>query len=183
MVTLLGLFGAACRAQPEPPPRLGQVPEFALTDQNGRPFTRQTLAKKTWVAAFMFTRCPTICPRITQKMKQLQRKHGQKLWLVSFSVDPEHDTPEVLRAYAAKNGANLASWSFLTGDSEVIRKTAEKGFKLAVEGKVDTNAPDLGLLHGSHLVLVDGEGEIRGFYRTDDDTEIERLLADADRVR
>lgn len=182
LVCLLGLLGGACRARSDAPPKLGQVPAFALTDQDGRAFTEQTLAKKTWVAAFMFTRCPTVCPRITQKMKQLQAKSGEKLWLVSVSVDPEHDTPAVLREYALKNGAKLASWSFLTGDSEVIQKTAELGFKLAVEGKFDANAPDRGLLHGSHLVLVDGTGQIRGFYRTDDDAELERLLSDAEHL-
>jgi protein SCO1/2 len=180
---LCSLFGIACRAQAGAElPKLGHVPDFALTDQNARPFTRRALDGKIWVAAFMFTRCPTICPRITRRMRELQERAASAkvpLRLVSFSVDPEHDTPEVLREYAARHQADLASWSFVTGDAAVIGATAVQGFKLALEGRANPAAPDFGILHGSHLVLVDRSGELRGFYRTDDEAEVRRLLGDA----
>lgn len=178
----LAAFAAlACRSKPELPV-LGSVPEFSLVDQNARPVTRRAFDGKVWVAAFMFTRCPTICPRITQRMRALQVKAREQrvpLTLVSFSVDPENDTPPVLRDYAARYQADLAGWSFLTGDYSVISRTAVEGFKLALEGRADAGAPDFGILHGSHLVLVDRAGSIRGFYRTSDDSEMERLLVGA----
>lgn len=179
---LLGLAMLGCRKRAESLPKLGSVPAFSLKDQAGRPFERATLQGKVWVAAFMFTRCPTICPRITRRMKELQEQARDAriaLHLVSFSVDPEHDTPELLRAFAKDYGADLSSWTFATGDAQVIQKTAVDGFKLALEGRFDASAPDGGIVHGSHLVLVDGSAQIRGFYRTDDPAELERLLADA----
>jgi protein SCO1 len=163
-------------------PSLGSVGSFSLTDQAGRPCTSQTLRGKVWAAAFMFTRCPTVCPRITRRMRELQQaaaKAGSKLELVSFSVDPEHDTPEVLSAYAKQYEAELSTWRFLTGDLEVVRKTSEQGFKLALDGKATPGAEHFGLFHGSHLVLVDGAGTIRGYYRTSEDEQMAQLLKDA----
>jgi protein SCO1/2 len=181
--TLLGCCCAALVAGcKKPPPALGDVGAFALTDQAGRATTAQTMRGKVWVAAFMFTRCPTVCPRITRRMLELQQaaaKEGVALQLVSFSVDPEHDTPAVLAEYAKKYGADLASWRFLTGDLAVVRQTSEQGFKLAFEGKPTPEAEHFGLMHGSHLVLVDGAGQIRGYYRTSEDAQMKQLLVDA----
>jgi protein SCO1 len=182
---LLALAGAAsvvmgCRRASDLP-ELGKVGAFALTDQAGKPVTAETLRGRTWTAAFFFTRCPTVCPRITRRMRDLQqaaKRKGIAVELVSFTVDPEHDTPEVLRAYAQKYEADLASWRFLTGDLEVVRKTSEQGFKLALDGKPTEGAEHLGLFHGSHLVLVDGAGMIRGYYRTSDDEQMAQLLKD-----
>lgn len=115
-------------------------------------------------------------------MRALQQAAAQddvKLELVSFSVDPENDTPEVLTAYARQYGADLATWRFLTGDLEVVRKTSEQGFKLALDGKATPGAEHLGLFHGSHLVLVDQTGQIRGYYRTSEDEQMAQLLKDA----
>ena len=179
VVAALGLLPSACR---KPPPELGNVGVFALTDQQGHAVTPETMRGKVWAAAFMFTRCPTVCPRITRRMRDLQQaaaKDDVKLELVSFSVDPEHDTPQVLRAYAEKNGADQKTWRFLTGDLEVVRKTSEQGFKLALDGKATEGAEHFGLFHGSHLVLVDGAGNIRGYYRTSEDEQMRQLLEDA----
>jgi protein SCO1/2 len=163
-------------------PTLGGVGSFSLIDQAGRQVSEATLRGQVWAAAFFFTRCPTVCPRITRRMRDLQQaaaKGGVKLGLVSFSVDPENDTPEVLTAYARQYGADLSSWRFLTGDLEVVRKTSEQGFKLALDGKPTPGAADFGLFHGSHLVLVDRAGQIRGYYRTSEDAQIVQLLQDA----
>lgn len=160
----------------------GTVPAFTLTDQGGNPVSNESLRGKTWVAAFVFTRCPMACPRVTRAMKNLQKQAATRkldLRLVSFSVDPENDTPEVLRKYAAEYGADLTSWSFLTGDAGAIRRAAEEGFRIAVEGNIDTNMPDLGLIHGTQLVLVDTRSHIRGYYSSDDPHELERLLEEA----
>jgi protein SCO1 len=180
LLSLVACFApTACH---KPPPELGSVGEFALTDQQGRPVTPATMRGKVWAAAFMFTRCPTVCPRITRCMRDLQQAAAGAhvaLELVSFSVDPDNDTPEVLRAYAQKYGADLTSWRFLTGDMEVVRRTSEQGFKLALDGKATPGAEHFGLFHGSHLVLVDGAGKIRGYYRTSEDERMKQLLEDA----
>jgi protein SCO1 len=175
---------AACKRKPELP-SLGVVPAFALTDQDGERLGSAELRGKVWVAAFMFTRCPTICPRITRRMRELQVEAAERklsLMLVSFSVDPENDTPEVLRAYAQKYGVDPASWRFLTGDLEVVRKTAVDGVKMALDGKADPSKPDYGILHGTYLVLIDRELRLRGYYRTESREDTARLLDDAARV-
>ncbi len=175
----LGALPLACR---KPPAELGSVGAFSLTDQHGQAVSPETMRGKVWAAAFMFTRCPTVCPRITRRMRDLQQaaaKDGVRLELVSFSVDPEHDTPPVLLAYAQQNGADQKSWRFLTGDLEVVRRTSEQGFKLALDGKATPGAEHFGLFHGSHLVLVDGAGKIRGYYRTSEDEQMKQLLVDA----
>ncbi len=174
------LLFAACSRRQEPKP-LYPVSEFSLTDQTGARFGSAELRGKTWVAAFFFTRCPTICPKIMRRMKAVgdeAKSRGLELELVSISVDPENDSPAVLAEYARKNGYERASWHFLTGDYEQIKKTAVDGFKQALEGKADPAAPDYGILHGSHLVLVDKAGQIRGYYRTSDDAEMKRLVDD-----
>jgi protein SCO1/2 len=183
LTALAGLAALAggCRRASDLP-QLGNVGSFELTDQAGRPVTAGTLRGQVWAAAFFFTRCPTVCPRITRRMRELQQaaaQDGAKVQLVSFSVDPEHDTPSVLTAYAQQYGADLSTWRFLTGDLEVVRKTSEQGFKLALDGKPTPGADHLGLFHGSHLVLVDGTGEIRGYYRTSEDAQMTQLLKDA----
>lgn len=172
---------AGCSRSPPPPPDLGPAGEFALTDQDGRPVTAASLRGTPWVAAFMFTRCPKVCPRMTARMKELQRRatsRGVALRLVSISVDPEHDTPAQLRAYAAEHGVDLATWSFLTGDHAEVRRACVEGFKLALEGKLDPSADHFGLLHATHLVLVDRAGHLRGYFRTTDDV-LDDLLAAA----
>ncbi|MGC4092460.1 MAG: SCO family protein [Polyangiaceae bacterium] len=182
---LLGLLGlSACRRQP-PLPDLGLVPPFALQNQDGKGFGSSELHGRVWAAAFMFTRCPSVCPRVTRFMRKLQTSAGAEhvtLQLVSISVDPENDTPAVLKAYAQQYGAELGSWAFLTGDFEAIKRTSVEGFKLALDGRADPNQKDYGIIHGSHLVLVDGSAHIRGYYRSEDDVEAARLIVDARRL-
>ncbi|HKO93001.1 MAG TPA: SCO family protein [Polyangiaceae bacterium] len=186
---LLALSGGAsfgCRnseaAHAAALPRLGTVGPFWLTDQAGRSFSEQNLNGQVWVAAFMFTRCPTICPELTRRMRYLQEQAQSRnvpLHLLSFSVDPENDTPEVLRNYAAQYEANTASWSFLTGDNSVIRKAAEEGFKIGVDGTPKPGAEHYGITHGTHLVLLDGTRTIRGYYQSSEPTKLAQLLDDA----
>ncbi len=175
---------SACRRARDLP-ELGKVGSFSLTDQGNRPVAADVMRGRVWAAAFFFTRCPSVCPRITRRMRDLQeqaQKSRVELELVSFSVDPDNDTPEVLTAYAKRYGANLATWRFLTGDLEMVRKTSEQGFKLALDGKPTPGADHLGLFHGSHLVLVDRTGTIRGYYRTSEDSQMAQLLQDAELI-
>lgn len=174
--------GAAtgCKRSPELPV-LSTIPEFTFTDQAGKPVGKADLRGKVSVAAFMFTRCPTICPKITMTMRELQQRAKQASlpvqWL-SFTVDPENDTPSVLTKYAQEYNLDLDNWSLLTGDPTRIREVAEQGFKIAAEGTADPDVDHYGISHGSHLVLVDGQGQIRGYYRTLDGDAQKRLIQD-----
>lgn len=189
LVTLSALIAltvlAGCRHKAEPLPELGHVGAFALVNQQGAPVSAESLRGKVWVAAFFFTRCPTICPRITRRLRALQVKahdRAEPLTLISFSVDPDNDTPPVLLDYAQHYDADLRTWSFLTGDLEVVKRTVVDGFKLALDGKAEPGAENGGIIHGSHLVLVDRKLTIRGYYRTDDDDDMARVLEDAARL-
>jgi protein SCO1/2 len=202
LLVVAGLASSACQGSPERAPEasvvrteaeraadalpeLGTIADFHLIDQNARALTGARLEGEPWLAAFMFTRCPTICPLITARMREVQTLAKQKqvkLRLVSFSVDPEFDTPDVLAAYADKYGVDQASWFFATGDNSVIRQTAEQGFKLSVEGTPNASAPGFGISHGSHLVLVDARRTIRGYYRSSEPDSVQRIVADAARL-
>lgn len=176
----LVLGAAACRSKSDEPRALYPIGDWSLTDQRGGRFGSAELRDAPYVAAFFFTRCPTVCPKIIARMKALgveTEKRGLPARLVAISVDPENDTPEILRAYAEKHGLDLGRFTLVTGDAEAVKQTALSGFKLAVEGRADAAAPDYGILHGSHLVLVDRAGQIRGYYRTSDDADM-ALLAE-----
>lgn len=182
----VGLGGVLTGCQNQaPPPALGSVGAFSAVDQDNRPVTQAALRGRTWIAAFMFTRCPTICPRITARMREVAAQAKARdipVHMVSFSVDPEHDQPPVLKEYARAHGADLTRWSFLTGDFETIKRTSIDSFKLHLERSPDAGGDHMGILHGSHLVLVDAGGQIRGYYATNDDEAMKRLVEDAARV-
>jgi protein SCO1 len=166
-------------------PSLGAIGTFQLTDQFGRAFAPEQLQSGPWLAAFIFTRCPTVCPRITALMKQIQagaQTRSLKLHLVSFSVDPEFDTPEVLRAYAAAQGI-AGDWSLITGDSSTIVQTAEERFKIGVSGTPTPGAEHLGMSHGSHLVLIDKAGQIRGYFQSSEASSVAAVLGAVERLQ
>lgn len=160
---------------------LGEIPDFALTDHTGAALTRADLAGDVVVANFIFTRCPTVCPVFTMKMQRLTERlvDARGLRFVSFSVDPEHDTPAVLAAYAAEHGADPSRWRFVTGDPEALRATVEDGLKMAMErrGQLPGGAPDI--VHATHFVLLDRQGRIRGYYDSSVRERIDALIADA----
>jgi len=166
----------------EPPMVLGQAPAFSLVNRDGRTLTNADLLGSPWVADFIFTRCAISCPRMTSRMVQLG-----KLWpadsstaRVSFSVDPEFDTQEVLQSYAESWSIEDPRWLFLTGDREVMKTIVMEGFKLAVEMNPPpgTASPEEPILHSTRFVLVDGEGAIRGYYDVVQGGELERLARD-----
>ncbi len=178
------LFGvplarAMLRPPPAPPPRLGRLPDFRLTDEKGAPFSRHDLAGKVWVADFIFTRCAGSCPLLSAKMEAIQhrtRQLGPDFHLVSFSVDPEHDTPADLADYARRFHANPRGWHFLTGRLDAMQEAVVKGFKIAME-KDKVPGGFFAIVHGEHFVLVDRRGEIRGYYPSDAEG-VDRLVAD-----
>jgi protein SCO1/2 len=160
-------------------PKLGALPAFTLTDQNGRPFGTKQLQGKIWIADFIYTTCPGPCPMISSRMSETQKPlRGTDVKLVSFSVDPAHDTPEVLRGYAAKLNAQPGRWEFLTGDKGTIYRLSRDGFKLAAATAADGQP-----VHSTRMILVDRTGQIRGYYDATDADAITRLLADANHLR
>lgn len=152
----------ACGA--EAPADLGPLPAFALTNQEGQAVSNADLEETPWVANVIFTTCPSVCPLLTSQMANLERRtRGTALTFVSVSVDPETDTPEVLRQYAQSHDANLSRWHFLTGETLAVQNFIEGGLKLRMGERIDSGD----ITHGSHFVLIDGSGHHRGFFRTD----------------
>jgi cytochrome oxidase Cu insertion factor (SCO1/SenC/PrrC family) len=154
----------------------GTVPNFQLTNQNNQPFCSTQLAGKIWIADFIFTSCPGPCPMVSSRMGELQRPlEKTDVHLVSFSVDPEKDTPNVLRGYAEKLKAQPARWDFLTGSKSMIYDLSKNGFKLAVsDGSDEAGVP----VHSTRIVLVDRHGAIRGYYDALAPDAVTKLLAD-----
>ena len=153
------------------------VPPFQLTDQDGQPFGTEQLRGKIWIADFVYTTCPGPCPMISSRMSETQKPlRNTDVRLVSFSVDPQHDTPAVLRDYAAKLNAQPDRWKFLTGDKDTIYRLIRDGFKLTTLDGTE------GPVHSTRLVLVDRHGVIRGYYDATEADAITRLLADTNHL-
>ena len=172
---------AARSTIPPPPPVLGTLPSFRLVDQDGSPFGSEDLAGHVWVASFIFTRCSTACPAITRQMLRIERRARNlepAFHLVSISVDPGFDTPARLAEYARTWRASPRMWTFLTGPSDAVRKTVVDGLRVSVQGDPDAAGPDA-LSHGTHLVLVDRRGRIRGYYASDAPDAVDRVVRDA----
>jgi protein SCO1/2 len=158
----------------------GTVPSFQLVNQNGQAFGSGQLAGKIWIADFIYTTCPGPCPMISSRMSELQQPlEKTDVHLVSFSVDPEKDTPQVLRSYAEKLQAAPGRWDFLTGAKSAIYKLSHDGFKLAVsDGSTEQGIP----VHSTLMVLVDRHGQIRGYYGATEADAVTNLLADTNHL-
>src|SRR6267378_8618942 len=154
----------------------GTVPPFQLTNQNGQPFGSPQLAGKIWIADFIYTTCPGPCPMISSRMSELQKPlEKTDVHLVSFSVDPAKDIPQVLRGYAEKLQAEPGRWDFLTGPQSMIYNLSRHGFKLAVsDGSEDKGIP----VHSTRVILVDRHGAIRGYYDAVEPDAVTNLVAD-----
>jgi len=169
------LFGCARPAQPEIT-TYGTVPAFSLADQTGKTITLHDLAGHVWIADFIFTNCGGTCPVMSQSMRKLQDALPQEIRMVSFTVDPTRDTPQVLGEYAKRYGAREDRWLFLTGEKDILYNLSIKGFKLALEDTGGTEVEPI--THSSRFVLVDRQGQIRGYYSGVDEEELKRLSED-----
>jgi protein SCO1 len=148
------------------------VPEFSLISQTGEPFHSKSLEGNVWVADFFFTSCTGPCPRMSSRFRQIQTAFpGQDdLKLVSMSVDPERDTPEVLAEYARKFSAEAGRWYMLTGNMDALHNLSRNVFMLGdVTGDLE---------HSTRFVLLDRQSRIRGFYHSADSESMEQLMKD-----
>ena len=148
--------------------KISTVPPFTLTERSGRTITNHDLAGKIWVADFIYTTCPGPCPIITAGMARLQKAvlDDPRVQLVTFTVDPETDTPPVLAKYADRYGADPNRWWFLTGPEQPLYDLIQKGFLQVVQNN-SGQPPQEGqykVTHSTYLVLVDGDGNTRGIY-------------------
>ncbi len=159
------------RFEPDPPPVLRELPQWRLVDQNGQAFGSDDLAGDVYVASFLFTRCATVCPRLTASLRQLERRYRDEgvegVRLVSFTVDPEHDTPERLRDYARSRSLDLERWSLVTGAERELRSVVVDGFALPMGERLDLAGGLVDVAHAARLALVDRDGGVRGYYGSD----------------
>jgi protein SCO1 len=175
-VVLLLILLVGCQRS-APLPVFGEVPQFELTAQTGQPFDSHTLDGHIWVANFVFTNCPGPCPMMSHRMHGIQDATADTpaVKLVSFTVDPARDTPEVLATYARHFKADPVRWTFLTGDIARLNDLGLNAFKLnRVDGNLD---------HSTRFVLIDGRRRIRGFYLSSDDEFPKNLLRDLRRLQ
>jgi len=160
-------------------PRLTSVPDFTTTSESGATVTKASLAGTVYIADFIFTTCQGICPGMTSKMKSLEARlrDEPRVRFVSFTVDPDHDTPEVLARYGKEHGADPARWSFLRTDTASLRRLCREGFRLGIEDAGPAAAEPI--LHSTRFVLVDATGTIRGYYDSDEPGAMKALEGDA----
>jgi len=166
-------------------PTYGRVPEFKFTERSGKEMGLSDLQGKVWIADFIFTRCQGMCPLLTGQMAELQEKLAQfDIKLVSFSVDPEYDTPQVLSEYASRYHTQENRWFFLTGPKITMWNFVTDGFSLGVTEPTqeDLKAGAEPVIHSNRLVLVDQEGNIRGYYDGSDPSAMEKLVKDASQL-
>lgn len=178
---IYGLFGVIIiavgisrlsRRPSEPLPVLGKLPEFELVDQNGEMFSLADLQGKMWLADFIFTTCGGPCPIMSSQFARLQDKYSpfEDFRLLSISVNPEYDTPPILKEYGDRYGADHSRWTFLTGEREAIHTLAVDGFHV---GSIEEP-----VFHSTRYILVDSGARIRGYYISTEPDELARLERD-----
>lgn len=153
------------------------IQDFEFTNQNGKKITQKDYENKIYVADFFFTTCPTICPKMTDNMVWLQEqiKNNPKVMLLSHSVTPDIDTPEVLKNYALEKGVIDSKWNLVTGNKKDIYYIARKSYLVVKTGKPEELYD---MVHTENFVLVDQKRRIRGFYDGTNLEEVKKLLED-----
>ncbi len=166
------------------PPPLRALPDFSLTAvtiDGTSPLDLRALRGRVWVADFVYTTCAGPCPMLTANMAGLQKRLPKSVGLLSFTVDPDVDSPEVLTVYARKFGADPHRWFFVDGEKAALVKLFRDGFQIAA---VESAGAPVGqnVAHTTKFVLIDGDGRIRGYYDGDDGASLDKLAADATKL-
>lgn len=156
------------------------LPDFDLVERSGQPLRRADLGGKVWIADFFYSTCPGPCPMLSSRLSDVQKALGNapEVRLVSISVDPEKDTPEVLKLYAQRFQAS-ERWLFATGDKAHIYALARDGFKLPI---ADAPAEGGVITHSTRLVLVDRSGTVRGFYDGGTESSVGEIVRDVGKL-
>jgi len=156
-------------------PAIGTVPDFHFITQEGNPFTRADLLGKVWVIDFFFTRCPGPCPMMSSRLAEISKelKKAKDVRLVSLSIDPEHDTPAVLKEYARRFNVDPNRWIFLTGPTNQVHEFTTKGMLQALS-TADPAAP----VHSTRFLVIDRQGQIRIARKLDEPELVQKLLID-----
>ena len=155
-------------------PEIGNVPQFEFTNSDGNIVTLDNLKGKVWVADFIFTTCTMACPMMTGNMNIVHKKFkkNDNVRLVSISVYPEFDTPEVLKNYASQYDADTEKWLFLTGKEDAVKDIIRDGFKIG-------DYEDI-IFHSEKFALVDKKGIIRAYYNGMKSEDMKQLKKDID---
>ncbi len=163
-------------SEQEPLPVIGSIPEFEFIDSEGQSVNLNKLKGKVWVADFIFTTCTMACPIMTGNMNTIHKKYKKNddLRLVSISVYPEYDTPEVLKEYASQYDANTDKWHFLTGKEATVKNIIKNGFKIG-------DYEDI-IFHSEKFALVDKNGMIRSYYNGMKTEDMDKLKKDINRL-
>ena len=153
-------------------PEIGNVPQFEFTNSDGNTVTLDNLKGKVWVADFIFTTCTMACPMMTGNMNIVHKKFkkNDNVRLVSISVYPEYDTPEVLKNYASQYDADTEKWLFLTGKEDAVKDIIRDGFKIG-------DYEDI-IFHSEKFALVDKKGIIRAYYNGMKSEDMKQLKKD-----
>ena len=158
----------------------GAVPDFSLMERSGSEIGLAQLRGVIWVADFIYTSCQDTCPLQTAEMAKLQEhlRDAPGVTLVSFSVDPQKDTPAALSQYAERFGADAKRWLFVTGPKDRIRRLVQEGFRLSAVPAAPSGTQADVILHSTRFVLVDQQTQIRGYYDSRDADAMQRLRKD-----
>lgn len=168
--------------------RLGQghsIGAFRFKNQHNKWVSEKNYTNKIWVVEYFFTTCGSICPVMNAQMQRIQKKvNASEVQLLSFTVDPENDTPSKLLEYAKNHQANFDKWHFLTGPKEEIYRVARKYFFLLKPAET-ANAGDAGtdFIHTNNFVLIDQKRRIRGYYDGTNPMEVDQLIEDINKLR
>lgn len=156
------------------------VQGFSFTDQEGNRITQESVKGKIYVSEYFFTTCTNICPVMNKNMEKVYAVYKDKpnFLILSHTSDPDYDSIPVLKAYAEKHGADPKNWHFLTGDKRQLYKLARESY--LVDDGTFTGEDDF--IHTQWFALVDGEGRIRGLYEGTKVKDVDKLIADIDRL-
>ncbi|SDD30360.1 protein SCO1/2 [Algoriphagus faecimaris] len=151
------------------------IPEFTFTNQNGEAVGRATMEGKVTILDFFFTSCPSICPIMSKEMERVNDmfREEKQVQILSISIDPEYDTPEILKEYAERHGAQAGKWDFLSGPKDETYALARCGFALPTLDGLGN--PD-DFVHSDKFVLIDEQGRIRGYYSGTNREDVDLLM-------
>ncbi|MBI1184192.1 redoxin domain-containing protein [bacterium] len=155
-----------------------KIPDFSFTNQNGEEINKQSLKGKVYVADFFFVSCPTICPVMAKNLKKVYERFGNndKFMILSHTIDPRHDSVEVLKNYANRLGVAAPAWQFVTGKKDEIYQIGYDFYMATIEE--DDSEGSGGYLHSGGLILVDSKGRIRGVYDGTNEAQVGQLISD-----